>query len=133
MLNIISNVLENYRNIKCINKIKRGDFYIIKDSVKKVSRRLGRNYDDSKPVLRVQFTNKHHFFWADENMVIHEKDEYYIILFKKGNYRGGRKTILINPKIIGFYKCKDYDIDYIYNSNIEQFWENGVLYADYMK
>ena len=119
-----SNIVNEINYNICTNKIHRNQFYIIKDTVADIHK-LYRNENDAKPSLKIYFHNHNHQFWADEDQVINKGDEYYIVLFKKGFYGHIFSGLLINPKIIGFFECKQY---FINNEN----WENNILDGKYL-
>mgnify|MGYP004518995517 CR=1 FL=1 len=135
IMNLFSDTIEKIRDTICINKINRNEFYIIKDSVQGIIedvRITDSKTNSTENVLKIQFSDKNHWFYADEDKVINTGDEYYIILFSKGIYNKF-KAPLINPKIIGFLECKAYDIEYINSENYQQYWKDGILAGKYIK
>lgn len=133
LINAFSNIMEKFKCNICTNKIKKGDFYVIRDSVTDVLRLLGKNENDTQPILKVKFHNRNHWFYADKNQTINKGDEYYIILFKNGFYGHVFSGLLINPKIIKFFECNTYEFDYIHKDNPQQYWINGILDGKFIK
>lgn len=123
-----SNITEKIKCKICANKIKRNQFYIIKDTVYDIVELLGRNENDAQPILKIYFHNKNHWFYTDIDASINKNDEYYIVLFKKGFYGHIFSGLLINPKIIDFYDCKSYFID----NNCSKYWKNNTLDGKYL-
>ena len=121
LIDSFSNITKKIKYKICTNKIKKNEFYILKDSISDILKIDGRKENDSEPLLKVQFHNKNHWFYTDVNESINIGDEYYIILFKRGNYGHVFSGLLVNPKIIDFYECKLYNIEYIDNENYNQY------------
>lgn len=133
-INLFSAIEEKIRDTICTNKINRNEFYIIKDSVQDIIETSIITNEDpdsgnvsTEDVLKIQFSNKKHWFYTDKDTAITKGDEYYIILFKKGIYQNRFEGPLINPRIINFLDCKAYNIDY------EQYWKDGILEGKYIK
>lgn len=129
-VNLFSAIEEKIRDTICTNKINRNEFYIIKDNVQDIiedSIITNSETNSTKDVLKIQFSNKKHWFYTDKDTAITKGDEYYIILFNKGIYHDIFGGPLINPRIINFLDCKTYNIDY------EQYWKDGILEGKYIK